>query len=94
LAALEGRRNDALLGAGLPPARRRAWPVAIDWHLVPYYGRPQRRRSEVYCSKPRQGTIRFHAYATACVVQAGRRYTLALTGGCAAMRPVRWCCGG
>jgi hypothetical protein len=79
LPALEGRRNDALLGVGLPRLRRRAWPVAIDWHLVPYYGRPQRRRNEIYCSKPRQGTTRFHAYATACVVQAGRRYTLALT---------------
>jgi hypothetical protein len=79
LAALEGRLNDALLGAGLPRLRRRAWPVAIDWHLAPYYGRPQRRRNEVYGGKPRQGVTRFHAYATACVVQAGRRYTLALT---------------
>jgi hypothetical protein len=75
LAVLEGRLNDALLGVGLPRLRRRAWPVAIDWHLVPYYGRPQRGRNEVYRSKPRQGTTRFHAYATACVVQAGRRYT-------------------
>jgi len=79
LPALEGRLNDALLGAGLRRLRRRAWPVAIDWHLAPYYGRPQRSRNEVYCSKPRQGATRFHAYATACVVQAGRRYTLALT---------------
>ena len=79
LPVLEGRLNDALLGVGLRRLRRRAWPVAIDWHLVPYYGRPQRSRNEIYCSKPRQGTTRFHAYATACVVQAGRRYTLALT---------------
>jgi putative transposase len=79
LAVLEGRLNDALLGVGARRLRRRAWPVAIDSHLVPYYGRPQRSRNEVYCSKPRQGTTRFHAYATACVVQAGRRYTLALT---------------
>ena len=79
LPVLEGRLNDALLGVGLRRLRRRAWPVAIDWHLVPYYGRPQRSRNEVYCSKPRQGTTRFHAYATACVVHAGRRYTLALS---------------
>jgi hypothetical protein len=78
-AVLERRLNDALLGAAARRPRRRAWPVAIDWHLVPYYGRPQRSRNEVYCGKPRQGTTRFHAYATACVVQAGRRYTLALT---------------
>ena len=79
LPVLEGRLNDALLGVGARRLRRRAWPVAIDWHLAPYYGRPQRSRNEVYCGKPRQGTTRFHAYATACVVQAGRRYTLALT---------------
>jgi Transposase DDE domain len=79
LAVLGGRLNDALPGAGVRRLRRRAWPVAIDWRLAPYYGRPQRRRNEVYCSKPRQGATRFHAYATACVVQAGRRYTLALT---------------
>ena len=79
LAVLESRLNDALAGVGARRLRRRAWPVAIDSHLVPYYGRPQRSRNEVYCSKPRQGTTRFHAYATACVVQAGRRYTLALS---------------
>jgi len=79
LPVLEGRLNDALLGVGARRLRRRAWPVAIDWHLAPYYGRPQRSRNEVYCGKPRQGTTRFHAYATACVVQAGRRYTPALT---------------
>ena len=79
LAVLEGRLNDGLLGAGLRRLRRRAWPVAIDWHLVPYYGRPQRSRNEIYRSQPRQGTSRFHAYATACIVQAGRRYTLALS---------------
>src|SRR5262249_8182526 len=58
LPVLEGRLNDALLGVGLRRLRRRAWPVAIDWHLVPYYGRPQRSRNEIYCSKPRQGTTR------------------------------------
>jgi putative transposase len=79
LPVLEGRLNDALLGVSVRRLRRRAWPVAIDWHLVPYYGRPQRSRNEVYCSEPRPGTTRFHAYATACVVPAGRRYTLALT---------------
>jgi hypothetical protein len=79
LAILEGRLNDALLGVAVRRLRRRAWPVAVDWRLAPYYGRRQRSRNEVYCSKPRQGATRFHAYGTACVVQAGRRYTLALT---------------
>jgi putative transposase len=53
--------------------------VAIDWHLVPYYGRPYRSRNEICRSQPKQGTAQFHTYATACVVEYGRRYTVALT---------------
>jgi putative transposase len=53
--------------------------VAIDWHLTPYYGEPYRSRNEICRSKQRQGTTHFHAYATACIVQYGHRYTLALT---------------
>jgi hypothetical protein len=53
--------------------------VAVDWHLVPSDGRPRHSRNEVYCGKPQQGTTRFHAYSTACVVQSGKRYTVALT---------------
>src|SRR5262249_57613788 len=65
LPVLEGRLNDALLGVSVRRLRRRAWPVAIDWHLVPYYGRPQRSRNEVYSSKPRQGTTPFHTHPPA-----------------------------
>lgn len=79
LPVLERRLNEALT-ADLPRRmRRRAWPVAIDWHLSPYYGRPMKSRNELYYGKPRAGTKNFHAYATACIVQHGRRYPLALT---------------
>jgi hypothetical protein len=47
--------------------------------LVPYYGKPDKSRNELYYGKPQQGTSKFHAYASACIVQQGRRYTLALT---------------
>jgi hypothetical protein len=79
LPVLEKRLNDALLGPRPSRLRRRCWPVAIDWHLVPYYGEPAKSRNEIYFGQPRQGTGKFHAYATACVVQHGQRYTLALT---------------
>jgi hypothetical protein len=59
--------------------RRRAWEVAIDWHLDPYYGQPQQSRNEIYYGQPKHGTSKFHAYASACIVEYGRRYTLALT---------------
>lgn len=73
-------RLDATLTAQLPRRlQRKNWPVAIDWHLVPYYGEPQESRNELYFGKPRQGTKKFHAYATACIVSHGVRYTLAAT---------------
>lgn len=79
LNVLERRLNEAL-AAPLPQRLlSHSWRVAIDWHLVPYYGQPHRSRNELYYGKPRQGTTTFHAYATACIVQYGQRYTLALT---------------
>lgn len=79
LPVLERRLNEALTGDLPRRMRRRAWHVAIDWHLVPYYGRPYRSRNEICRSQPKHGTAQFHAYASACIVEYGRRYTLALT---------------
>jgi hypothetical protein len=79
LKVLERRLNESLTGHLSRGMRRRTWEVAIDWHLEPYYGQPHASRNEIYYGKPRQGTTKFHAYATACIVMYGRRYTLALT---------------
>lgn len=79
LKSLERRLNEALTSHLPRGLRRRACEVAIDWHLVPYYGEPHHSRNELYYGQPRQGTKEFHAYATACVLQYGQRYTLALT---------------
>lgn len=79
LKVLERRLNEALLGVPLRALRRRQWELAIDWHLVPYYGEPHRSRNELYYGQPRQGTSTFHAYATACIVSRGHRYTLAVS---------------
>ena len=79
LTVLEQRLNDALTSELPRPMRRRRWQIAIDWHLSPYYGQPQQSRNELYYGKPRQGTKTFHAYASACIVEYGQRYTLALT---------------
>jgi hypothetical protein len=79
LQVLEKRLNWALTSSWPRRLQRRQWPVAIDWHLVPYYGEAHQSRNEIYYGKPRQGTKKFHAYATACIVQYGQRYTLALT---------------
>jgi hypothetical protein len=79
LSVLERRLNEALTGQLPRRLRRRRWEVAIDWHLTPYYGEPYQSRNELYYGKPRQGTKQFHAYASACIVEYGERYTLALT---------------
>jgi hypothetical protein len=79
LPVLERRVNDALTGPLPRNMRRRAWEIAIDWHLQPYYGQPEKSRNELYYGQPKQGTTKFHAYASACIVEYGRRYTLALT---------------
>lgn len=79
LSVLERRLNEALTGQLPRRLRRHRWQVAIDWHLTPYYGQPYESRNEIYYGKPRQGTKQFHAYASACIVDHGERYTLALT---------------
>jgi hypothetical protein len=79
LSVLERRLNEALTDPLPRSMRRRSWHVAIDWHLIPYYGEPERSRNELYYGKPAHGTTKFHAYATACIVQYGERYTVALS---------------
>jgi len=79
LKVLERRLNESLMGHLTRGMRRRLWEVAIDWHLVPYYGQPHESRNEIYFGKPQKGTTKFHAYATACIVMYGQRYTLAVS---------------
>lgn len=78
-AHLEDALN-ALLVAQLPGgllARPRR--VAIDLVLIPYYGEPDQTPDELRYSAARQGTTRFHAYATAYVIRQHKRVTVALT---------------
>lgn len=79
LSVLEDRLHHALTSYLPRGLRRRKWEVAIDWHLSPYYGQPHQSRNEIYPGQAKAGTTRFHAYASACIVEYGRRYTLALT---------------
>jgi putative transposase len=79
LAKLEDRLNQALR-ADWP--RHSAWPrqrLAIDLILIPYHGQPESEASELYRGQVKSGTSHFHAYATAYLVRAGQRLTLALT---------------
>jgi hypothetical protein len=83
-AKLQKGVNRALV-ADIPKAlRRRKQHIAIDLHLVPYYGKPFQDPKEIYRSQAKAGTHSFHAYASAYMVYRGQRYTVALT-------PVEYC---
>ena len=58
--------------------RRKPLKVAIDCLEIGYYGRPD-DEDMLRTSKPKDGTSRFHTYASAYVVEKGQRYTLAIT---------------
>ncbi len=58
---------------------RQARTVAIDWHMIPYHGEPQRHANELRHGPRKSGTTKSHGYATACIVDRGFRYTLAVT---------------
>jgi len=78
------RRANRALAASLPkalknPKKRKRLRVAIDLTLIPYHGQPEADPKEIYRSKAKDGTSHFHAYASAYIVLAGERFTVALT---------------
>jgi hypothetical protein len=78
-AQLQRRLNRALQGDLPDTLRRQRQPLAVDLVLLPYHGGPLHDANEIYRSQAKQGTSHFHAYATAYVIQKGRRFTVALT---------------
>ena len=78
-ATLQQGVNRALVADVPKPLRNSRQRVAIDLHLVPYYGLPMNDPKEIYRSQAKAGTHNFHAYASAYVVFHGQRFTIALT---------------
>ena len=78
-AELQRRVNRALAGDIPKALRKKKQRLAIDLHLMPYYGEPDEDPKEIYRSQAKAGTNSFHAYASAYVVCKGQRYTVALT---------------
>lgn len=79
ISTLENRLHAALTDHLPRRLRRGARRLAIDWHQIPYHGSPYKSDNELRRTKPQQGTTTFHMYATACIVDRGERYTVALT---------------
>jgi hypothetical protein len=76
---LEKRLHAALTDHLPRRLRRGACYLAIDWHQIPYHGSYHKNKNELRRTKPQQGTTTFHMYATACILDQGQRYTIALT---------------
>jgi hypothetical protein len=76
---LEKRLNEALAVHIPSRLKRLAWAIAIDYHLIPYYGETTRTPKQLYRSQSKAGTTWFHAYATACIVEHGYRTTVGFT---------------
>lgn len=58
--------------------RKRAWQIAFDLHLRPYYGDRQRTPG-VRGGQAKAGTKWFWTYASGVIVEHGHRWTVALT---------------
>jgi putative transposase len=74
---LEAKLNEALLAKLPKKLLCRRLSCAIDITPVNYYGQDQ--DDEVRRGKPKDGTSRFHCYASLYVLKKNKRYTLALT---------------
>lgn len=73
---LERRLLPALHAPLKKRKRKPSVRLAIDYHRIGYFGRPNRDTTR---AKETRGTHTFHTYATACVVGGPNRYTLGLT---------------
>jgi hypothetical protein len=76
---LEERFNRAFAAQTPKSFRKRDHPVIIDLTGLGYYGQPYRDKRELRPGKAKNGTSRFHTYATAYLLSHGQRFTLAMT---------------
>lgn len=78
MGTMEQRLNQALV-VKLPKGFfRRRYPMAIDTSEICYYGQPQRNQRELRRGKRKNGTSRFHCYATLYAIRRGERFTVAM----------------
>ena len=79
MGSLERQLNGALHSKLPGQIVNRRQRLAIDLHLIPYYGKAsQTEGNYVYRSCAKSGTTRFFAYATVYVIRAHQRVTLAV----------------
>jgi Transposase DDE domain len=79
MAAVEQQLNRALQSRIPPKIGQRKQRLAIDLHLLPYYGTPTAVEAPyIYRSQAKAGTTSFFAYATVYVICRNKRVTLGI----------------
>jgi hypothetical protein len=76
---LEQQLNQALQSRIPAKIRKAKHSIAIDLHLIPYYGTPTEVEAPyIYRSQAKAGTTSFFAYATVYVICRNKRVTLGI----------------
>jgi putative transposase len=79
MATLEQQVNAALQSRIPPKIAKHAQRLAIDLHLIPFYGTPSAVEAPyIYRSQAKAGTTSFFAYATIYVICRNKRVTLGI----------------
>jgi putative transposase len=79
MVTLERQLNAALQSRIPPKIRKGRHRLAIDLHLIPYYGNPTEAEVPyIYRSQAKAGTTSFFAYATVYVICRNKRVTLGI----------------
>ena len=68
---LEKRLNAALVETLSRAVLKRSRTAAIDYHEIPYHGKPLKHINELCRGKPKSGTTKFHAYQPVVKVALG-----------------------
>jgi len=76
---LEKSLNSALKSPLLSQLKKPRLRLAIDFNLIPYYGEPSLEELPyIYRSEAKLGTCSFYAYATLCIIDNNKRFTVAI----------------
>lgn len=79
MATVEQYLNQALQSRIPPKIAKHSQRLAIDLHLIPYYGTPTAAEAPyIYRSQAKAGTTTFFAYATVYVICRNKRVTLGI----------------
>jgi len=79
IVTLEQQLNGALQSRIPPKICKGRHRIAIDLHLIPYYGNPTEAEAPyIYRSQAKAGTTSFFAYATVYVICRNKRLTLGM----------------